>query len=109
MNMNILERPDLAISADLFAESCRISRDHVKAASDALKAYGDHGPDISGVVRDHFPVCTKDYLRSLARNVSILCTAAYAARPKGVRLTTMRALAQAVAARDGSGFYGPQA
>lgn len=107
--MSILERPDLTIAADLFADACHLSRQHDEAAAEALAKYGSHGPDISGVVRDHFPACTKDYLRSLARNINILSDAAYAARPERVRLTTMRALAHAVAARDGSGFYGPQA
>lgn len=107
--MNILDRPDLQRAAELFADACAQSRKHTDTARDALKEYGAHGPDISGCVREHFPLVTKDYLRSLARNVGILSDAAFAARPARVRLATMRALARAVAARDGSGFYGPQA
>ena len=106
--MNILDRPDLQKAAELFADACRMSRTHALTASEALTDYGDHGPHVSGCVRSHFPVCTKDYLRSLARNVGILSDAAYAARPPWVRVSTMRKLARAVAKRDGSGFYGPQ-
>ena len=108
-NNELLTRPDLQRAAELFADACRMSMDHTRAASDALAIYGAHGPDISGCVRDHFPDGTKDHLRALARNVSILSNAAFAARPARVRGLTMRALARAVAARDGSGFYGPQA
>lgn len=107
-NMDIIDRPDLQRAADLFADACRISRQHAEEAAAALRTYGAHGADIAGCVRVHFPVVTKDYLRSLARNVSILTDAAHAARPPRVRLSTMRALARAVAQRDGSGYYGPQ-
>lgn len=106
--MNILDRPDLQKAAELFADACKISREHVRAVDEALETYGPQGPDVSGCGRDHFPTCTKDYLRSLARNVGILSDAAYAARPPWVRVSTMRKLASAVAKRDGSGFYGPQ-
>ena len=106
---NILDRPDLARAAELFAEACEQSREHSRAAAAALEAYGDNGPQISGCIRDHFPQCTKDYLRSLARNVSIYLDAAHKARPPRFRVNTMRKLAQAIARRDGCGFYGPQA
>ena len=106
---SLLARADLNRAAELFADACAQSREHDKAAAAALVAYGPHGPQISGIVREHFPTCTKDYLRSLARNVGILSNAAHAARPARVRIATMRALARAVALRDGSGFYGPQA
>lgn len=107
--VKLLARADLHRAAELFADACRISQDHMRAAASALNTYGAHGPDVSGCVREHFPECTKSYLRSLARNVSILTAAANAARPARVRVSTMRALARAVAARDGAGFYGPQA
>ena len=106
---SLLTRHDLARAAELFEEACAQARTHDQAAAEALKTYGAHGPQISGIVRDHFPTCTKDYLRSLARNVGILSNAAHAARPARVRIATMRALAREVAARDGGGFYGPQA
>jgi len=36
----------------------------------ALATYGDHGPLISGVIRDHFPVETKSILRTLCHGAS---------------------------------------
>lgn len=106
--MDITQRADLQRAAGLLADACRVSRQHASASSAALSTYGAHGPDVSGVVRAHFPDATKDRLRSLAREVGALCDAAYNARPPRVHHRTMRDLAQAIAARDGSGFYGPQ-
>lgn len=105
----LLARPDLQRAAELFAHACDISRYYVRAAAYALKTYGAHGPDVSGCVRDHFPEGAKNHLRALAGSAIALTGAAYAARPPRVRVSTMRALARAVAARDGAGFYGPQA
>jgi len=105
---NLIHRTDLQRSAELFADACAQSRTWDKAAQDALASYGDHGPQISGCVRDHFPESTKSYLRSLARNVSILSDAAWAAKPPRVRHHTMLNLSRAIAKRDGSGFYGPR-
>ena len=106
---NVLNRDDLAEARELFAAACEESRKHDEHARWALAEYGNHGPAISGCVRAHFPEVTKNTLRAYARNVSIYSDAAYAKRPKGVRLATMRRLSRAIAARDGSGFYGPQA
>ena len=36
----------------------------------ALAKYGDHGPLVSGVVRDHFPKAVKDELRMLAHLIT---------------------------------------
>jgi len=107
--MNVLTRPDLAQSRALFATACRLSRAHSALAGDALRTHGGHGPQISGCVREHFPEPVKDALRTLARAVGAASDAAWRARPPRVRHATMRALSRAVAARDGSGFYGPQA
>ena len=106
---NIIRRPDLDRAASLFADACAQSRAWDKAATEALAEYGNHGPQISGCLRDHFPECTKSYLRSLARNVTILSDAAWAARPPRVRRATMLNLARAIVKRDGGGFYGPTA
>ena len=108
MKTNILQRADLAHSADLFADTCTQSRAWDKAGRDALAAYGNHGPQISGILRDHFPECTKSYLRSIARNITILSDAAWAAKPARVRHATMLKLARAIVKRDGGGFYGPR-
>lgn len=104
----LLARPDLQTAARLFADACRCSREHDELARKALQRYGNHGPDISGCVRDHFPEAVKAELRLVAHNVSAFSDAAWHHKPRGVRLTTMRALASAVARRDGSGFYGPR-
>lgn len=105
---DLLNRADLAPAAELFAMACASSREHSALARRALTEYGDHGPLISGCVRDHFPEWVKDGLRALARDVTRCSGLAHSLRPKRVRTSTMRALGQAVAARDGSGFYGPQ-
>jgi hypothetical protein len=107
--MTLLADNRLAIARAHFVICCAASRAHNELAGAALDTYGDHGPLISGVVRDHFPEPIKDELRRLARLVSEWSDSAYAARPKRVRLDTMRSLARDVATRDGSGYYGPQA
>jgi hypothetical protein len=104
----LLERPDMQRAVALFALATAASRAHDTLARDALKRYGEHGPQISGAVRDHFPADVKDTLRRLAREVTEYSDEARRARPRGVRASTMNQLASAVAARDGAGFYGPQ-
>jgi hypothetical protein len=108
MARNILNREDLAKARFHFFNACACSIAHDKAAALALTQYGDHGPNIAGCVRDHFPADVKDHLRGLARDVTLHSDAAYAARPKRVRMSTMRALSRACAQDGGSGFYGPQ-
>lgn len=91
-----------------FELACFYSRAHSELAQSALDTWGDHGPLISGCVRDHFPAQVKDTLRDLARAVSLYSDSAYQARPKGARHETIRRIGQLVATRDGSGRYGPQ-
>ncbi len=105
----LLARKDLQRATRLFAKATAASRKHSNLTRNALEKYGDHGPQISGVIRDHFPQHVKDELRRLARDVTEYSNAGYEARPKGVRQSTMRELASEVARRGGSGFYGPQA
>jgi hypothetical protein len=50
----------------------------------------------------------KNKLRMLAHMATEYSALAYAARPKRVHVTTMLKLANMVARRDGTGFYGPQ-
>jgi len=102
------KRADLIPAATLFAKACKASRLHSVMARRALDLYGDHGSQISGVVRDHFPTHVKTRLRCLAHAVTNYSDSAYKARPKRVRLNTLRELARDVATRNGSGFYGPQ-
>lgn len=103
-----LNRADLQPAATLFAKACKASRMHARESRRALANYGDKGAAISGCVRDHFPDSIKEQLRRLARLVTESSDAAYKARPKGVRFSTMRELARDIATRDGCGFYGPQ-
>ena len=105
---NLLNRPDLAHAAKWFAAACYLSRSWDSEFSVARMKYGAHGPDVSGCGREHFPEEVKERLRTFARAISEASDMAYAARPRGVRMATMRKLARAIAARDGSGFYGPQ-
>jgi hypothetical protein len=103
-----LYRPCFATVVAHFADACRASRRHNEYAAAQLRVFGDHGPDISGCVRDHFPEDRKDVLRNLARAVTEASDRAHAARPKGARKATINMIGRLVATRDGSGFYGPQ-
>ena len=47
-----------------------VAKEHGTLVRKALERYGDHGPLIAGVVRDHFPKKVKDTLRHLARLAS---------------------------------------
>ena len=106
---DLLTDPRLELPRDLFTVACMFSRQWDRMLSDALATYGDQGPQISGCGRDHFPDEVKNALRQKAQSVSFNSSLAHDARPKGMRKATMRQLATAVANRDGSGFYGPQA
>lgn len=105
---DILAREDLREAQKLFATACAHSRAHNYYAAKALREFGEHGAQISGCVREHFPEPVKNQLRKLAQLVTKYSELGHAARPKRVRLGTMRHLARSVATRDGSGFYGPQ-
>lgn len=108
MRNDLLTDPKFELPRDLFAAACRFSREWDAMLRAALLAYGEHGSAISGAGREHFPEHIKDALRQKARAVTFNSDLAYKARPKGVRMETMRKLAALVATRDGSGFYGPQ-
>ena len=105
---NILERADLREAQKLFAMACAASRLHNALASYGLERFGDHGSQISGCVREHFPEALKNELRALSYMVTRYSDLGHDARPSRVRSATMRHLARSVATRDGSGFYGPQ-
>lgn len=108
MNKDILTRADLAAAASQFVFACQMSRAHSALAAKALTEFGEHGPQISGCVREHFPDDVKEKLREYARLVTEYSDRGYSLRPYRVRTDTMRHLARSVATRDGSGFYGPQ-
>jgi hypothetical protein len=63
------------------------------AVSIALSKYGDFGPLISGVVRDHFPDDVKKELRTLAWSITDATDSSYVAwRQSGRKTHTWRAL-----------------
>ncbi len=105
----LLAREDLKDSRKLFEAACHYSRMYGEVSREYLIMYGDHGPDVSGCVRSHFPEQVKDHLRELSRRPGLYSQKAFDARPRGTRTATLKALGKAVARRDGSGFYGPQA
>lgn len=98
--------PKLEKAQSLFELSCAASRKHSDVAQAAIEKYGDHGPLISGCVRDHFPEEIKEELRELAQEVHRLRNLALDNRPKGVHKETMYRLAREVSHHDGKGFYG---
>lgn len=104
-----INRPDLAISQSEMESACHCSRAYSAQFQVYLAAYGDHGADVSGCGRDHFPIEAKDHMRRIAAAVSYHSQRAYAARPARVRHATILRLGQEIATRDGTGFYGPQA
>lgn len=62
----------------------------------SLAKYGDHGPLISGVIRDHFPEETKNVLRRVNHDYNEFDDKGFAARPPRVQISTMRQLREAV-------------
>lgn len=107
--MNPLDDPKFKTVVHHYAMACCCSREHSALAATACEKYGDHGPLISGCVREHFPEDVKNLLRDLAFAVTKHSDLAWKARPKHVREDTIRKIGRLVAQRDGSGFYGPQA
>lgn len=105
---DILSDPKFATVVEHFEKACRASRLHSSQAQRAFANYGDHGAQISGCVRDHFPETVKDELRMLARKVTEESVDAMLARPARVHRGTINRIGRLVATRDGSGFYGPQ-
>ena len=64
-----IDNPKFADSQHYFEVAAAVSRAHRDKLNAALLEYGDHGPLVSGVGRDHFPEDVKEELRSLAREV----------------------------------------
>lgn len=108
MQYRYLDRPAFAAAQSEFESACHCSRAYDARLAEALRDHGDHGPAVSGAGRDHFPAETKEHLRRIAQAVTYHSERGHALRPKYARQAAMRRLAQEVATRDGSGFYGPQ-
>jgi hypothetical protein len=98
-------RPDLLPAVKHFQECFRLSRAHNSLVRNALECYGDHGPQISGIMRDHFPDWVKRRLRKLCNQMNAAADAGMRARPRGVHRSTMLKLYREVRAQVGSGFY----
>ena len=106
----LLLREDLAPAARLFSRACRLSRRWSFYVSRNIRLHGDvTGTHTSGCYNPEWPEHLKNRLRKTSHAIGPLSDAAYAARPRRVQFSTMRWLANAVARRDGSGYYGPRA
>ena len=105
---NLLNDMRFSSAIECFALACEASRKHSALAAKSLAEHGKHGANVSGCVRDHFPKDVKSDLRTLATECSRWNALAWERKPKRVHNTTMRKVAAQVAARDGTGFYGPQ-
>lgn len=106
IKFRFIDRPDLAKCQSEFESACHFSRHYSRLFRESLAEFGDHGADISGAGRDHFPEERKDHLRRLAKGVSHHSDLAFAARPKRIRNATLVRLWREIATRDGTGFYG---
>lgn len=105
----LLERQDLSECRARFAMACKASRCWDYHVSVNKRKYGQvTGNHVSGVYNEAWPARLKDKLRKIAYEVTMHSDMAYAVRPKGVRMSTLRLLHQAVAERDGNGYYGIQ-
>jgi len=102
------ERDEIAAAAlEDMRRAYGMSRAHTKLAAWAATEYGDHGPLISGVVRDHFPLHVKTALRLLARRAGDrLERSRERWRAAGRKRATWFRAKDARIARDGRGFYG---
>ena len=108
LKLKILSDPKYAQTIKHLENACRFSRQHANVSEKALEVYGNHGPTISGCVRDHFPDYVKENLRGLANKVTDESALAYQAKPKGSQTTTINKIGRLIARRDGTGFYGHQ-
>lgn len=103
---NILSRTDLQESANHFTRADRASRLYSAYAAQCLRRYGDQGPQVSMIVRDHFPESSKNRLRGLACAVGKMLDAAWQAKPARVKINTMFKLRHAIIERDNRRLYG---
>lgn len=102
----LMDRIDLIPAANCFREAAKCSREWDTLYIAALKTYGDHGSQISGCGREHFPESVKELLRVTAHKVTEWNEKGRAWKPKRVRSETMHKLARLVCKCEGSGFYG---
>ena len=91
---------------EMLRKAIATSKNHAKLTTWALARFGDHGPQISGCMRDHFPDPVKDRLRKLARKVSHYNDKARSARPYRSHMASVHKRARALVRQLGTGFYG---
>lgn len=100
-----MEDTRLAAARAHFEECFRLSRKHKRVFVRALEIFGDHGPQISGIIRTHFPERWQQRLRALCREMNESRAQGFKARPPRVHKSTMTGLYRSVRNRVGSGFY----
>ena len=79
-----------------FLKAAEFEKQSREIADAALTKYGDHGPLISGIIRDHFPDITKKTLRKLRDFKNYAVDMGFAAKPPRVHDKTMRELYQSI-------------
>ena len=82
------------------------SRSHSDLCKAALAQYGDQGPCISGVCRDHFPEPIKLKLRSMAKAINTHNNLAVGFRPPRSHYATVIKVKRHLESKYGKGFYG---
>lgn len=104
----LLARNDLAPARSAYVYAAQLSRAWDGLVQRGIAQYGERpqGGHVSGIYSEHFPQEVQDSLGQIARHVTDASNRAWSRKPRGVHFSTMRALRQAVHARDGSGFYG---
>lgn len=100
-----LRDPRFEKAREHFRYAFALSREHQRIFRRALRRYGDHGPQISGIIRDHFPERTKWRLRDLCRRMNEAADLGFKARPRFIQHATMRALYALIREQEGTGFY----
>jgi hypothetical protein len=68
----------IALAKKFQAKARTVDSQWYKNVDRAVKLYGEHGPYISGIYREHFPETKKEVLRRLAHGASLLYKAAHA-------------------------------
>jgi hypothetical protein len=79
-----------AAARELVARAKGIRSHYHALIARAEKQYGDYGPLVSGVIREHFPTATKTRLRSLAHDLTRTLDAAGAHWRAAGRRTSLR-------------------
>lgn len=87
-----LKEPQFAEMVECFKAALVQKAIYSRIVKVSLFAYGSHGPDISGVVRDHFPEWIKMTLRNTLRASYSFEDTGRRRAPTGTRSTTVSAI-----------------